>query len=65
MRRRYSRTPPGIDSPKARAGAQLFLSGARTLDHVTVESLARQYGLSPKIADYMLTIARQRRERQA
>lgn len=65
MRRRYARTPPGIDSAKARAGAQLFLSGARSLEHVTAESLARQYRLSPKVAEYMLTIASQRRERQA
>lgn len=64
MKRRYARTVPAIDGTKARAGAQLFLSGARSLDHVTAESLARQYHLSPKLAEYMLVIARQRRERQ-
>ena len=65
MNRRYARKPPAVDGQKSRAGAQLFLAGARSLDHITAESLARQYRLSPKIAEYMLTIARQRRERQS
>lgn len=53
---------PGVDSDRARANAQLFLTGARSIDHVTVDSLARQYRLSAKTAEYMLTVARQRRE---
>lgn len=65
MKRRYSRPLPATDGPRARANAQLFLSGARSLEHVTAAWLARTYNLSPKLADYMLTIANQRRERQA
>lgn len=65
MKRRYARAAPAVDSPKAKAGAQLFLAGAKSLDHVTAESLASQYRLSLKLAEYMLTIANQRRERQA
>lgn len=63
MRRRYARKPPTVDSQKARAGAQLFLTGARSLDGITAEWLARSYNLEAKTAEYMLTIARQRRER--
>lgn len=65
MKRRYARTLPAIDGRRARASAQLFLTGARSLDGVTAEGLARQYQLSRKLAEYMLTIERQRRERSA
>lgn len=61
-RRRYAHKPPATDSAKARAGAALFLTGARSLDGVTAAWLARTYHLSPKQAEYALTIARQRRE---
>lgn len=63
MRRRYSRKTPTLDSQRARAGAQLFLTGARSLDGITPEWLARTYNLEAKTADYMLTIARARRKR--
>jgi hypothetical protein len=63
LRRRYARKPPTLDSQRARAGAQMFLTGARSLDGITAEWLARTYNLEAKTATYMLTIARQRRER--
>jgi len=64
MRRGYRSdyTKPGCDSPRAIANATLFLLNARSLDHVTPESLARQCCLSMKRAEYMLMMARQRRE---
>jgi Mor family transcriptional regulator len=55
--------PPGRDSPRAIAQAQMFLSSARSIDGATVESLARQYRLSEKRAEYLLTIETQRRAR--
>jgi len=57
----FGYAPPGTDSPRAKASAQLFLTGARSLDHVTAEWLARSYHLKPKTAEYLLIIARQRR----
>lgn len=62
MKRRYSRALPAIDGAKARAGAQLFLTGARSLDGITAEWLARSYHLKPKTAAYLLAIAVQRRQ---
>lgn len=53
--------PPGIDSPRARAQATSFLVGARSIDHVTVDGLARQCRLKAKTAEYMLGRERQRR----
>ena len=60
-RRHFGYTPPGKDTPRAVANATLFLAGARSLEHVTVDGLARQYRLSMKRAEYMLTVAQQRR----
>ena len=67
MRRRYPQTykPAGKDSDRAKASATMFLCGARSIDHVTVDSLAADYRLSPKVAELLLIQTRQRRERQA
>ena len=57
----FARKPPAIDGPKARAQAILFLTGARSLDHVTPEGLAASYRLSVKRAAAMLETARAQR----
>ena len=61
QQKRHGYTPPAVDSAKARAQAQLFLTGARSLAGVDAAYLARTYRLSLKTAEYMLTIAKQRR----
>jgi hypothetical protein len=53
--------PPAKDSDRAIAQCTTFLASARSIDDVTVESLARQYRLSIKRAEYLLVVARQRR----
>lgn len=53
--------PPGIDSSRAIAQATSFLVGARCIDQVTVDGLARQYRLKAKTAEFMLLRERQRR----
>lgn len=60
--RHFGYTPPGADSARARANAALFLTGARSLDGITAEWLARSYHLKPKTAAYLLAIAVQRRQ---
>lgn len=52
---------PAIDSDQAIAGATMFLSGARSVDNLTPDTLAGIYRLSPRRAEYMLTIEKQRR----
>lgn len=52
---------PGIDSARAIANAQMMLCGAVSVDQWTPERFARQFRLSAKRAEYMLTIERQRR----
>jgi hypothetical protein len=59
-----SYSPPSIDSPRAIAGATMFLTNARSLDNTSPEHLARQYALSMKRAEYMLGVERGRRERR-
>ena len=54
---------PGVDSPRAIANAVLFLIGARSIEHVTADGLARQYRLKPKRAECLLIQERARRER--
>ncbi len=49
---------PGIDSPRAIANAQTMLCSAVSVDHWTIEAFARQFQLSAKRADYMLTVER-------
>lgn len=63
MRKRWasSYTPPGRDSDRARAQATLFLTSARSIDHVTADRLAADYRLSVKMATYLLTLEQQRR----
>lgn len=53
--------PPAKDSARAVANAALFLAGARSLANETAEGIAYRYRLSTKRADYLLTIARQKR----
>lgn len=53
--------PPGVDSARARANATLFLCGAVSVEEVTTETLAHQYRLKPKTAEYLLIRERQRR----
>lgn len=60
-RRNFGTKTIGKDSAAAIQRAVLFLTGARSLDHVTAESLARSCNLSLKRAEYELTIARGRR----
>lgn len=57
----FARKPPAIDGPKARAQAVLFLTGARSLENVTPESLAASYRLSVKRAGELLELARRQR----
>lgn len=57
----HGHKPPGRDSPRAVAQATLFLTGARSLENVTADGLARQCHLSAKRAEYMLAVAQQRR----
>lgn len=61
---RASYSPPGIDSPRARAQAVLFLTQCVKLDHLTVEFLSHQYRLKPKTAEYLLWQEKQRRAAQ-
>lgn len=55
---------PGKDSAAAKADATLLLFGTTdaAFDRITPESLARDKNLSLKVATYMLTVARQKRE---
>ena len=46
----------------ARSQLTMLLANARSLDHLTVETLARSYRLKPKEIEYLLTIERQKRE---
>jgi hypothetical protein len=53
--------PPAIDSPRAISNAQLLICGAVSIDQWTPDGLARQFSLSTRRAEYMLTVERQRR----
>ena len=66
MRARYrpEYEMPAIDSPRAIANATTLLCGAVRIDQWTADSLARQFRLSVKRAEYMLTIEKQRRAAQ-
>lgn len=66
MRRHFhAYAPPGKDSPRAVANAVMFLTSARDIGHISAEGFAHQYRLSLKRADYMLTVAKQRRAADA
>lgn len=58
-RRRYG--PKKRTRKELRASAVLFLTGARSLDGVTAQWLARQYGLKLEDAEHMLAEALLRR----
>lgn len=53
-----SKQPSVSDST---ASMKMMLSSARSLDGITVEQLTRMYRVTPQIAEYELTIARQKR----
>lgn len=63
MRRRQFGAParPALDSAISIAGASMFLTGARTLDHVSASQLAGMYRLSVKRAECMLLVEQRRR----
>ena len=54
---------PAIDDPAARAQLAGFLYGCRfqMLADITVDTLHQRYRVSRKVAEYELTIARQKR----
>lgn len=54
-------SPPGKDSPRAIAQAVMFLTNARSIDHITVDGFARQYRLKPERAQGLLLSEQQRR----
>ena len=58
---KLARKAPAIDGPKARAAAQRLLLNARTLDNLTVESLAHSWGLKLDTAEAMLAAEKARR----
>ena len=51
----------GASSPEAIAALSALLTGARTLDHFTPESLARSYSVPRDRAERMLDDARRKR----
>lgn len=51
-----------ITVASARAQLKLLLANARTLDHLTVETLTRSYRVPPKEIEYLLALERQHRE---
>ncbi|API58082.1 hypothetical protein BSL82_01205 [Tardibacter chloracetimidivorans] len=55
--------PPAVDSAQAVANAQRLLSSAVHLRNITAVSLAKQYRLSLKRAEYMLQVEQGRRQR--
>jgi len=46
----------------ARSQLKQLLANARTLEHLTAETLARSYRVPLKEIEYLLTMERQRRE---
>lgn len=63
FRYRPSYTMPGVDSPRAKAAAQMLLVGARSIDRLSAEGFARQQRLKVETAELMLRQERQRRAR--
>ena len=63
MRPRYtpSYAPPGKDSPRAIANAQMLLSSAVSVDQWTPQAFGRQFSLSVRKAEFMLFAERNRR----
>lgn len=55
--------PPAVDGPKAKAGAMMFLTNARSIADVTAESLAHSHRLKPETAAAMLAEEMGRRGR--
>lgn len=51
-----------LSTAAARAQLKTMLAGARSLDHFTVDGLARMFRVPEREIEYELTIARQRRE---
>ena len=63
MRMRTNAKETAVTVATARAQFKAMLANARSLDHMTPESLVRSYRLSLKEIEYELVCARQRRER--
>ena len=62
MRMRRAVKNDAITVAAARSQLKLLLANARSLDHLTVETLARSYRVPPKEIEYLLTLERSRRE---
>jgi hypothetical protein len=54
---------PGIDTPRAKASALMFLTNARSIDGVTADRLAHAHRLKPLTAERMLADEQARRSR--
>lgn len=54
-------TMPAVDSPRAIAAATMILTGARSIDHLTIEGFAHQQRLKPKTAEYLIGREKKRR----
>lgn len=59
---RHTPRSTAISAEAARAQLKQMLSAAMSLDHFTIDQLARSYAVPVKIIEYELTIARNRRE---
>jgi len=64
VRMRTNAKESAVTVATARAQFKAMLANARSLDHMTPESLVRSYRLSLKEIEYELTIAKQKRAAQ-
>ncbi|MBB4642351.1 hypothetical protein [Rhizorhapis suberifaciens] len=62
MRMRHADTKT-ITAAAAKAQLKMMLTCARSIDHLTVDGLARMYRVRPKEIEIELTAERERRER--
>jgi hypothetical protein len=60
-----SRLDSAFTVAQARGALVAMLTMTRSIEHLTVEGLARTYRLKAKEIEYLLTIERQRRARTA
>lgn len=61
---RMTRQKEAITVASARAQLKAMLANARSLDHLTIDQLARSYRVPLKEIEYELAIARQKRGAQ-
>lgn len=59
QQRHFGAKQPSVSD--STASLKMMLASARSLDGITVEQLTRMYRVSPQVAEYELTIARQKR----